>query len=765
MTASGGRPTRGELLATVGVVVGMAVLVFGTGSWIGTYYSAFRVTSIVVGGAGALIWLVLALRRPELRPASALTGAFAAALAALGISALFAEHQRLAFDFLAYALLLVPLYFLLVRIMATPALAIRVHALLVVLCAATGVLFLVVVVQTWTDLWSSLGKVVVPPLRLTYAGLWLGTPNAIAAFEVLLLCAIAPRELERGRAGRIVVGSLVSLVAIAVILSASRGAWLGFGAAVAVTGIVWLVAAGGVNRLRRLFARVDRRTVTIVAAASLVVLVVAGVVAGRGILSRATNLDDSGLRSALLAASARMFQAAPLTGLGPGSWAPGRLAFETPSEIDYYIPHAHNLPAETAAELGVAGIVAGVVVIALLVRLVARGIRSGDRLTQRMALAALFAGVYITGQQLVDAWIHQPGIIFAFALPIAILDARTSAASSAPVSRPPAVPSPALTVAMIAAVVAGTLASLSPEPAAQRYEQASAAVDAGDWTRAYALARETVELDPHLPPNDFLLGLGAAATGRLEEARTAFAAAAIDDYPAAWLNLAAVQMRLGDPDAGASLQRAIRMGRQQPMIDVPAADLYRQLGDDATARSLLASAFATLPSLASDPTWMNPAWSEIASGAVDDAIATTDPWTAFLLALEAGRLDQARAMVANGTVDDGGLAESVVAAWGGDQAAFADLYAGARADPQDARLVGLCRRLARVHDPSGAAPGWSCEGRWWFGLYPLGQIGPSAERGPVPGPDAHPHDLYAYRRPGPNTILVPWLLNVYATAA
>ena len=48
----------------------------------------------------------------------------------------------------------------------------------------------------------------------------------------------------------------------------------------------------------------------------------------------------------------------PLTGQGPGSWAPDRIAFTDASEIDYYIPHAHNVPAQTLAEFGLVGVVA-----------------------------------------------------------------------------------------------------------------------------------------------------------------------------------------------------------------------------------------------------------------------------------------------------------------------------------------------------------------------------------------------------------------------
>ena len=80
------RPAVAAVL--IGVVLGSLFLVLGLGSWPGTYYSLIRVASIVVALVGLVVWLVIAIVRPEHRPASGLMGAFAAALFAFAISAL-----------------------------------------------------------------------------------------------------------------------------------------------------------------------------------------------------------------------------------------------------------------------------------------------------------------------------------------------------------------------------------------------------------------------------------------------------------------------------------------------------------------------------------------------------------------------------------------------------------------------------------------------------------------------------------------------------
>ncbi len=487
--------------------------------------------------------------------------------------------------------------------------------------------------------------------------------------------------------------------------------------------------------------------------------------AGPAIVARATALNDAGLRSDLLSASIRMFQAAPLSGRGPGSWAPGRIAFTDAAELDYYIPHAHNVPAEVLAELGIVGVIAGLVVVALVLRLVYRGLRSPDRLVRLSAIAALFASVFIMGQQLVDAWIHQPAIIFAYALPIAILDAMVTPPPAASGIRLPTRAS-MLTIVMIIGVCVGTGAALAPEPAARRYEQATTAADGGNWALAYERSTEAASADPLVTPYQLLRGVSAATVGEYEQARDAFAIAATDDLPASWLDLAAVQLKLGDPGARASLDRAVRLGRQQPMIAVPAADLYRQLGDDAKARELLAETFTALPSLAADPLWGDPSWKVAASAAVDEALSRLDPWSAMLLALEAGRPDAAREHALALDPSSRLYAATVIDAWTGDASAFADLHARALADPTDAQAVGLCLRVAEIRDASGTTPGWTCDGGWYFGVYPVGRIGGTGDNSaPLVGPDANPHPLYAYRRPAFRQQLVPWLLHVYTTIA
>jgi tetratricopeptide (TPR) repeat protein len=758
------RLERGAMLALVVVAVGIAVVVFGAGSWAGTYFSNVRVPTIALGAVVSVAWLLDACRRPENRPASHLTLAFAAALGAFAVSAEFAPNPRLAVDFLGYGVLLTAGYVLLVRIWQTPGVAVRLTILLAILGALTGIAFLVAILATWLAFWTQLGSFLVPPLRLTYEGLWLGSPNALAAFQVLIFVAAAPGLLRFGRRGVLATRTLCVLLVVEVFLTASRGAWLGSALALAATGAAWLVTPAGRATIARVRAMRRARGPILLGA---IVAAVIAVVLAPSLLARLTDFSGAGVRTSFFAASARMGEAAPLTGLGPGSWVPNRLAFTDATELDYYIPHAHNVPAQVVAEFGLVGVVAGIIVVGVVLRLVVAAIRHPSGLVRTSGLAALFACVFLSGQQLVDAFIHQPAILVAFAFPIARLDAILGPVEDARRTTPAArYRRLVLTATLLVAVLVGTGAALWPETAAQAHERAVDAADGGRWSVAAAEAAAAVEMDPGLAPYQFLRGIAAAETGDLRTARDALVtAAALDDLPAAWLDLAAVQVKLGDTGAADSLDRATRLGRQQPQIAVAAADLYRQLGHADRAAELLTGAFGALPSLTGDPAWADPTWTSIANEAIDNNLASTDRWTALLVALESGRTDETRAIADSLAPASHDLGRLVTDAWLGDQAAFRALHERATADPLDATTVGLCLRIARLHDPDGKSPGWTCDGGWWFGVYPIARLGAAPDAGAIPGPAAYPHALYAYRRPGPKDQLLTWLLHVHATPA
>jgi tetratricopeptide (TPR) repeat protein len=299
-------------------------------------------------------------------------------------------------------------------------------------------------------------------------------------------------------------------------------------------------------------------------------------------------------------------------------------------------------------------------------------------------------------------------------------------------------------------------------------ERAAAAADRGEWSEAAHLALSVVEADPDLPAYAFLAGLATARgpdpTAQLTALTLLRRSAEADDLPQAWMNVAAIELELGNANAAKeTLERALRLGWQQPAVTVPAATLYLRLGDRSAALEALADAFAVAPELVDDPFWgADPDLSELRDTAVEQAIAARSP-VAFQLALQLGRLDDARAAAVALPQDEREIASLVVAAWSGDGSARVDLVRLAEERPLDMRAVIWSATLA------GRDGDEEAQGRFrsWAAIVGGSLGGALGEdivvtdlpkvRSQVPGADAEFHGLYTYRRSYPWDLLVPRL--------
>ena len=131
-------------------------------------------------------------------------------------------------------------------------------------------------------------------------------------------------------------------------------------------------------------------------------------------------------------------------------------------------------------------------------------------------------------------------------------------------------------------------------------------VYAADWGPARDLATEAQAADPDYPAYAITLGLVASAQGDWQTAAEAYRFAAdADDMSQSWLGLAQAQEALGEADGEVieSIERALRIGSQQPSVVFAAGALYDRLGLPDRADELYADALATYPSLAADPYW------------------------------------------------------------------------------------------------------------------------------------------------------------------
>jgi tetratricopeptide (TPR) repeat protein/O-antigen ligase len=761
------------MLAWLGIAPLLGYLVFIGGASSGLLYPWVWIANLALVAAVLGVWAVAARQSPTLRPSTKLTAAIVAALVAFALASLASISWRLSVEFLAKAIILVALYLLLVRVVADGALRVRVMFLAGALCVTICLLYLVVVVHDWIGWWAVVGHIAIPPLRPSFETLGYGDPGGVAAIAILLASpVVATLALQSGR-GRIAAVALVLLVGLVTFLTGARGAWLGLAVATVAAAVAVLASKGSRDWIRAHTTRERLRWLVPVVAA----LVVVAALAAPTILRRIAEGGGGELRSTLVQTAVRMFQEDPLTGSGPGTWVVRRAAFTVAGETDYYIPHAHNIFAQTAAEFGLVGIVAGLVGLVVIGRLIPGALRDGRPIDRAIAIAAISSLTYWAVHQLVDMQVDLPSIVFAAILPIALLDAPTSdATGSRETEPPPGLPAAAetrarrLALATYAGLAVACVAALGVLAVIDVRALGTASIapkaDAGDWQGALTLARDAAAQDPGLPANHFLYGLAAARTGDSETAASELRLSAdADDFVFAWLDLAALDLKRGDQaTARTDIDKAMRLGQQQAAIALPAGSLYLALGDEDAARTAFAIAIIIAPPLADDPYWHSTTQLDaIYPSVIDEALKGSGPESAAFIALLAGRPDTARSIAAG--LDDvtRPATELAIAAWAGDEAAQAELVAEADRHPLDTRpVVWLARLATRAED-------WAATDRYesWVAIatgIPGTDIGQDVVvtdspivGAQVPGSNGNLQGWYVYRRQYPWDLVVPGL--------
>ena len=626
-----------------------------------------RIIYIGMAALALIPWFVGAIVRPSWRPSSRLMLPIGAILVAYAISTVTSRNQRISLEMLGYAVLLFLVYLLLVTLMRRTAIRGHFERLGLLFCLLVPILYVLQVSLAWIEWWGLVGRVTVPPLRPSYAGLTLGSPNPVATLVLLLgAFSLATTDLRR-RAGRVLGVVLTTLVLVAVFLSGSRGAWLGGAVALMAT---TAVVAGLRPDIRGRAGEIGRSRwglATIAVGVPLVAIATAlAAITGR------LTIDDGGYRAGFARASAEMFQTSPVTGVGPGMWGVLRAQSSLSDDVDLYIPHAHNIYVQTLAEFGVLGAVAGAVLVAFLALLIWRAIRSADRSRQLASTAALFALVLLATQQIADVLVNVPAVLLAAALPIAWLDAaepRTVEVSASGQVRISAIDAryPLLAAAIGTALIIAGLGRI--EVLANTARQAVAEADAGRWDEATALFYEVASADPDVAAYQFQLGVSAANAGDLRLAEEALGrSAAADDYTYAWLDLAAVRWQLGDViEAHEAIVRAERFGLRRESIAVAAGWLRQQAHDNDAAIADYAAALMLNPALSTDPFWSSP---DGPPGGLAAVLAYVEEQasrvTLLHLYLVQGRFEDALAQAGSLAESDPDLYGNIVPAWRGD---------------------------------------------------------------------------------------------------
>jgi putative inorganic carbon (HCO3(-)) transporter len=345
----------------------------------------------------------------------------------------------------------------------------------------------------------------------------LGNANSLAGLLVLLLPVAASRWIAARLVGRVALTIYLMAAGILLLLTASRGGWIGAAAGVAAVG---LLATWASSRLRRLALVVS-------------VLVIAAVAVGALVLAtQAGRTFDT--RLWIYEIAWRTFAEQPLAGSGLYTFGRDLARFaSTPMREPH--AHAHNIVLHVAAELGIVGLIALVASLALIAWVGWRVWRTGADRALVIGAFGGCAGFFV--HHLFDVPSMMPALAL---MGIAVLVAATHLPDLP--ARRLALPVSALCAALVVSAMWGALV----------YRGYVAAVRQEPPAVAAAAVAPILAADPEHAVYHYTQGMLWGMAGDAASSRAAFERflALEPDYPMGWVNMAAMAMAQGD-QAGA----------------------------------------------------------------------------------------------------------------------------------------------------------------------------------------------------------------------
>jgi O-antigen ligase/tetratricopeptide (TPR) repeat protein len=514
--------------------------------------------------------------------------------------------------------------------------------------------------QSWPH-WFGLTR---PPVIHSVA-LILNYNNPTGAYCVLLIpLTLAWASTIHPRDSRWVLRILALGLVVTLLLTQSRGAYLGLAAVVGVSLLLWLLH----DNTRRQFPVVLRPLL------DPRMLIGGGVLAGvffvGGICWLVVNRPGNDIaRVDLWTAAIQMTYDHPLLGVGPHQFGAVRLEYPHYEYSPSYLPllHAHNVYLNSLAEGGVItfSCLAGLVFIFGHIWLNAwRRADPALRLRLEGVLAALVGfGVH----NLVDSFIQTQLV-----LPVLILVAYTVWAGDCPPAD--ARQRRGLVVALIGLLAAIQLVFIPVHWAAMKHQRALDLMGSDRLQEALTAERAARHADPWM---DLYRLQEATILGRLADQDPAYLDEAITAYEDAlrrspawdvgWHNLGALYAQAG------YYQEAIQAARTAIAWNSLPSGYYLKLGEYQEAlgrldeaRAAYEDALERQPSLASSGFWSDPAYPDRAAF-LDQAVNDLKPSTAFGIAVYRGdsgaaaRIAQAVPPVPGSTMES-----EVDALWSGD---------------------------------------------------------------------------------------------------
>ncbi len=464
----------------------------------------------------------------------------------------------------------------------------------------------------------------------------LGNANTLGAFLAVLLPLVL--EAARGSKGsaRVLMAIYALLVGGLLILTYSRGAWIGAAAGVGVY-VLLLVGQAGWLTPRRVweFWFAQRASVRVglgvTATAFLVIVTLAFFLVARSYLSPGGRSIDT--RTWIYDTAWRVFTEQPLTGSGLFTFGTGLARYNGNPPHEPHA-HAHNVVLHVAAELGVIGLLALTISVVLVIRALLHTMQRDPVVLAGASGVAAFAV-----HHLFDVPIMNPVIALTclVALVIAIAPYEPLAISHRwrPVLRF------GIPVGTLILALTGLWSGLIY----QQYVTIITETVNGALTPLIGAQRlqSVIDADPGLSLYTYEQGFLYGLAGETQAAITAFERyTQLDpDYALGWLNLAALYRAAGDLErAGAALAQAHQLSPNEPNITYQLAEMQAQLGDTVGARGSYGLALITEPDFQ-----MLAAWNAdpLRVDVLADTPQTVPTAGSIVRDLRSGDLDAARA--------------------------------------------------------------------------------------------------------------------------
>jgi O-antigen ligase len=720
---------------------------------------------VVLGG-----WLLLALRRPEWRPQTPLLLPVLAASGAYLLSFVFSQRPRLSLEPTVAGLGWALAFLFLTCLLARPWFRARVGVLLTAFVAIVAFGYLAQVAIEWVSWWRLIGRFALPPLRPSFAALFLGSPNLIATALILgapLVVAIAWSKARRRRLAVV----LAIAAALATFVSGSRGAFLGVGVGTMVALLLFAGRRGGFgSTVGALVGPVRRRPILVFPVAVVVGL---AAVFAPAVLSRFAQGGES-LRFDLWRSAASIFVDHPIFGSGPGTWVQLKVAANPPGVPNLILPHAHDMYVQAAAEVGLVGLVALAWLVFAVARRLWSGSRSSDQSISIESGAVLVSLAAFAGQSVVDNFSNLPFVLLLVVLLVAWVDCRLAQLEPESVSSPGVrarrwLASPVPAALALAALVVLTPTLVRIDLAAFHSGAGDDAANRGYWTLALAQYDAARLADPGFTLYELQTGSSLARLGRNEEARDILASAVASDGVAVNLvGLAALDHDLGDNVAATrDLDMAVARGIGEPMVALNAGLIAERLGDATMAVDQFANAMAWDPPLGGAKIW-NSTTHVSKADVVAAARQRAGPFDAALIRAYAGDVAGARveleAMPASSTRQ---AYLATVLGLGGDFATAMGMFeAGLATNPSDWVTAAMATRTAQRAGNEVAVNRYR---RWSIAVQGDAAPGVIAEGSVVPASVDDPwaglpgnYTWAIYLRPDAPYLVMPQLIRVRA---